>query len=66
MNSYLSVLDEEIENGIYEKYLPHLTANTISKEDKVGGRPTTDTPSENTIKSRSNNGNNLPSPSDNK
>lgn len=61
---YLSVMDEEIEDGIYEKYLPHLTSATISKDDAVGGRPKTDNPSENTIKSQANDGNSLPSPSD--
>lgn len=63
-DAYFAVLDEEIEDGIYNKYLPHLTSNTISKEDKVSGRPTTDNPTENTIRSRNNNGNNIPSPSD--
>ena len=63
-SAYLSVLDTEIEEGYFEKYLPHLTSSTISKNDNVGGRPKTDNPSENTIKSQSNNGNNIPSPSD--
>ncbi len=58
-------MDAEIEEGYFEKYLPHLTSNTISKDDNVGGRPKTDNPSENTIKSQSNNGNDIPSPSDN-
>lgn len=62
---YYDVLDSEIEEGIYEKYLPHQTSYTISKDDNVGGRPETDTPSENTVKSQMNNGNALPSPSDN-
>ena len=61
---YYDVLDSEIEDGIYEKYLPHLTSATVSKDDAVGGRPKSDNPSENTVKSQMNNGNNLPSPSD--
>lgn len=65
-DAYFSVLDEEIDNKIYEKYLPHLNSNTISKNDDVAGRPKTETPTENTIKSRDNGGNNIPSPSDNK
>lgn len=65
-DAYFSVLDEEIDNKIYEKYLPHLNSNTISKKDDVTGRPKTETPTENTIKSRDNGGNNIPSPSDNK
>lgn len=64
VDAYLSVLDEEIENGYFDKYLPHLTSNTISKDDMVGGRPKTDTPTDNTIKGRLNNSNALPSPSD--
>ena len=52
--------------GYFNKYLPHLTSSTISKDDKVTGRPTTDTPTDNTVKSQNNNGNSLPSPSDNK
>ncbi|MSS09490.1 hypothetical protein FYJ38_12660 [Clostridium sp. WB02_MRS01] len=55
---YLSVLDSEIEKGYFKKYLPHLTSNTISKDDNVGGRPTGDCPEENI------GGNSLPSPSD--
>lgn len=65
-DAYFSVLDEEIDYKIYEKYLPHLNSNTISKNDDVAGRPKTETPTENTIKSRDNGGNNIPSPSDNK
>ena len=65
-DSYYSVLDEEIDNKIYEKYLPHLTSSTISKDDDVTGRPKTDTPTDNTVRSRDNNGNEIPSPSDNK
>lgn len=66
VDAYLAVLDAEIIEGYFDKYLPHLTSSTISKDDKVGGRPPTDTPTDNTIKSRNNGGNNLPSPSDNK
>lgn len=64
---YYDVLDSEIEDGIYEKYLPHQTAwtsnNDTGNSDK-GGRPKTDNPSENTLKSQTNNGNVIPSPSD--
>lgn len=63
---YFNILDEEYDNKIFDKYVPHLTSNTISKDDQVGGRPKTDNPTENTVKSRNNDGNNLPSPSDNK
>lgn len=62
---YLSIMDEELEEGLYEKYKPHQTAWTSNNDtnDKVG-RPVTNAPTENTIKSRANNGNALPSPSD--
>lgn len=63
---YLSVMDEEIEEGFDKKYLPHQTSFTYTgdKSDDQGGRPKTDNPSENTVKSQSNNGNDIPSPSD--
>lgn len=66
VDAYLAVLDDEIAEGYFNKYLPHLTSSTISKGDKVAGRPTTDSPTDNTVKSQNNNGNSLPSPSDNK
>lgn len=56
---YLSTLDAEIENGYFEKYLPHQTAFTYNGDD-TGGRPTGDNPEENI------GGNSLPSPSDKK
>jgi len=63
LEAYYALLDEEIDAGIYDKYKPHATSfNTSGKE---AGRPTTDEPSEKTIASRSNRGNDLPSPSDN-
>lgn len=63
---YLSVMDEEINEGFDEKYLPHQTSFTYTgdKGDDKGGRPETDNPTENTVKSQSNNGNDIPSPSD--
>lgn len=62
---YMSVMDSEIEDGIYEKYLPHQTAWTSNNDTgDEGGRPKADNPSENTLKSQSNNGNAIPSPSD--
>lgn len=67
VDTYFSVLDDEIESGIYERYKPHQTSYTSNNDTaNSGGRPKTDNPSENTIKSQINNGNALPSPSDNK
>ena len=61
---YLNTLDYEIEEGYFEKYLPHATSYTTSGNDEDRGRPETDNPAENTVKSRNSNGNSLPSPSD--
>ena len=68
---YFNILEQEIEDGIYEKYKPHQTSWTMSAKEEdstnLGGRPTVDNPTnENTIISKSNNANDLPSPSDNK
>ena len=65
VDAYFAVLDSEIADGIYEKYQPHQTSYTLSKNEEAG-RPATDNPTDNTIKSQNNNGNSLPSPSDNK
>ena len=70
-DAYYALLDEEIENKIYDKYKPHQTSYTLSGKNgnaasDKGGRPMTDNPSDSTILSRSNNGNAMPSPSDNK
>lgn len=66
-DTYLSVLDDEIEQGYFDKYLPHQTAFTYNgtKPTDKGGRPKTDNPTGNTEKSRMSDGNNTPSPSDN-
>lgn len=65
VDSYFSVLDEEIENNIFQKYLPHQTSYTMSSSDNdVGGRPEEINPTnENTIKSKINGSNNMPKPS---
>lgn len=65
VDAYFAVLDSEIADGIYDKYKPHETSYTLSKKDDTG-RPTTDNPSDRTVQSQNNGGNNLPSPSDNK
>ena len=63
---FFALLDQEIADGVEEKYKPHATSyNTSGNSGNIGGRPNTDDPSDNTIKSRANNGNDLPSPSDN-
>lgn len=68
-DAYFSVLDQEIEDGVYQKYLPHQTSWTLTaKEDNQildkGGRPSVDNPTnENTIQSKGNGSNNMPKPS---
>jgi hypothetical protein len=62
---YLQTLDDEIERGLFNKYKPHQTSFTMSKDSNPGA-PITDTPTENTVQSRNNGGNSLPSASDNK
>ena len=64
---YYDVLDSEIEDGIYEKYIPHQTAWTSNNDtgtDNKGGRPEADNPTPSTVASKLNNGNAIPSPSD--
>lgn len=64
---YLSVLDDEIENGFFDKYKPHMTSYTLSSKNDPGRPESKETPTnENTIQSKSNNSNSMPSPSDNK
>lgn len=63
---FFALLDQELEEDIENKYPVHQTSYTLSGNDKSSGRPTTDDPTENTVASRSNNGNAMPSPSDKK
>ena len=62
-------MDMELEEGFDEKYKPHPTSFTISgdgSQDNKGGRPENENPtSSSTITSKQNNGNDMPSPSDN-
>ena len=65
-DAYLSVLDEEIASGVFEKYKPHLTSWTATGEsiNNQGGRPEEVNPTnENTLRSKANNSNNQPKPS---
>lgn len=66
---YFNVLDEEIDNKIFDKYSPHRTSYTMSKDsDKVSdaetGRPRDDTSTNPyTIVSKANKSNEQPKPS---
>ena len=62
---YYSVLDSELADGVYDKYKPHLTSWTATAPEDKGGAPETDAPTDNTVASRNQNGNAIPSPSDN-
>lgn len=61
---FFALLDQELSDGIEDKYPVHKTSYTLSSKET--GRPTTDNPTERTLRSRGNNGNHIPSPSDNK
>ena len=61
---YLSTMKSELDDGIFEKFKPHQTSYTISSGEQTAGRPVTDNPSQNTVRSNNQNGNALPSPSD--
>ena len=65
VEAYMSVMDEEIANGIYEKYTPHQTSYTMaSSNNDVGGRPEETNPTnENTLQSKANSSNDMPKPS---
>lgn len=57
---YLSTLNMEIDEGYYEKYLPHQSMWTNTGKDD-GGRPAEDNPTnENTLKSKANGSNSVP------
>lgn len=61
---FFALLDQEVDMDWENKYQAHQTSYTLS--DKKAGRPTTDNPTDNTIKSRNSNGNAVPTPSDKK
>lgn len=63
---FFSLLDQELEEDYENKYPVHKTSFVLSSKDDKGGRPETDNPTDRTIQSRSNDGNNLPTPSDKK
>ena len=63
---FFALLDQELEENVEDKYPVHQTSYTLSsRSDNTGGRPETDNPTDKTMQSRANNGNALPSPSDN-
>lgn len=63
---FFALLDQELADDIENKYPIHKTSFTISAEDNKSGRPEIENPTDRTIQSRSNNGNAMSSPSDNK
>lgn len=72
-DAYIELMDSELAEDFDTKYKPHPTSFTLSSKDieeskniteNKGGRPETDNPTDSTIKSRANNQNDAPSPSD--
>lgn len=61
---FFALLDQELEENIESRYPVHQTSYTLSSSNNQGGRPQSDNPTDNTVRSNSNNGNALPSPSD--
>lgn len=61
---FCALLDYELEEDFENRWPVHKTSYVLGKNDNPGGRPKTDNPTDNTIKSQANNGNALPSPSD--
>lgn len=61
---FFALLDQELEEGIEEKYPVHMTSYTASGKNEGAGRPVTDNPTDSTMRTRNNGGNNEPSPSD--
>lgn len=59
-SAYLALMDEELELGFDEKYLPHLTSYTATGED-VGRPQSPNAQNENTIKAKTNNNDVRPS-----
>ena len=69
--AYIELMNMELEEGFDEKYPVHQTSFTQSYKDTSNnnkvGRPEEENPtSSSTITSKSNNANDMPSPSDNK
>ena len=61
---YFNILDEEVENKIFDKYKPHLTSHTLSKDDNNGGRPENlDSSNPSTLQTKANGSNAQPKPS---
>ena len=60
---YFNVLDQEIEDGIYERYKPHETSYTLSGKNERGRESINNPTNENTIQSKSNQSNQMPKPS---
>lgn len=60
---YFALLDEEIENKIFDTYKPHLTSYTQSNKNGSGRPEKSDPTNESTIQTKANNSNGQPKPS---
>lgn len=65
-DAFFALMDQELDEDIENKYPVHMTSFTASgkSDNNKGGRPVEQNPTDNTVKSRTNNSNALPSPSD--
>lgn len=60
---FFAMLDEQLEEGVMDKYPVNATSFNTSGNDNQGGRPTNENPTnENTIRSKTNNSNGQPKP----
>lgn len=64
VDAYLSLMDTEVAEKFDEKYPVHPTSYTMSAQDSQATKPETDSPTDKTLASRGNGGNQIPSPSD--
>ena len=65
--AYFELMDTELDEDIEHKYPVHMTSFTANEKTNTAGRPESENPTnQSTLISKSNNGNAMPSPSDNK
>lgn len=65
--AYFELMDTELDEDIEHKYPVHMTSFTANEKTNKAGRPESENPTnQSTLISKSNNGNAMPSPSDNK
>ena len=63
VETYLALMDYEKDMNFDEKYPPHATSYTMSGDENGAGRKESDNPTDKTIATKTNGGNNSPKPS---